>query len=78
MREQVNAARAEAARLGEELEHDDDDDVMRSYCEVCDRDCHRDYVTWFQAPFTVARSYGTQQCRSACGRCFGRVPVGHV
>ena len=78
----ADAAKAEAerdalaARVAElearitDLEGAED---YRSYCEVCDKHFHRNYVTWFDEPVEIEGRDGVYH--SACGGCFEHVPV---
>ena len=73
-RDTAQRERDQALQNLEDIEGTFGDEELREYCEVCDRFWHRDYVTWFAHPFETEDG---RHVNSACGGCFGQVPVGH-
>ena len=66
--------RDQAVQDLEDIEGTFGEEDLREYCEVCNHHWHRDYVTWFAHPFETEDG---RHVNSACGGCFGQVPVGH-
>ena len=73
-RDATQHERDQAVQDLENIEGTFGDEDLREYCEVCNRFWHRDYVTWFVHPFETGDG---RHVNSACGGCFGHVPVGH-
>ena len=69
----LDVALARVAELEARITDLEGAEDYRSYCEVCDKHFHRNYVTWFDEPFEIEGRHGVHH--SACGGCFEYVPI---